>query len=367
MMNRDEYYMKRALSLAKRGLGSTNPNPMVGALLVKNNRILSQGYHRRAGQPHAEIEAIKRARRDAKGSTLYVNLEPCTHFGKTPPCIEKIISEGIKKVVIGMRDPNPVNNGKGIKRLQRAGIDVRSGILKRESEALNRIFKTYITKNRPYVTVKIAQSLDGKIATSSGHSKWITNRESRQFVHRLRSRVDAVLVGVKTIIKDDPLLNARIKDAKRQPIRIVLDSGLNIPKDSRVIKERSSKLIVATTENVPPKRARELQKRDIDIIPFKQKRRRVDLKHLLRYLAHIGISHVLVEGGGTVIADFLQNKLVDEMLIFISPKVIGGRDAVTSVEGDGVRLINQAVKLKDIELEKFGEDILIKGYVYWDN
>lgn len=367
-MDRDEYYMKMALRLARKGQGNTSPNPIVGALLVKDGRILAKGYHKKAGLPHAEIEVLNRAGNRAKDATLYVNLEPCDHFGKTPPCTDRIIKEGVKRVVIGMRDPNPINYGKGVERLRRNGVEVKCGVLKRESSILNSIFRTYITQKRPYVTIKVAQSLDGKIATFSGHSKWITNGSSRRFVHRLRRDIDAVLVGVNTIIKDDPLLNSRLRNSKRQPLRIILDSRLKTPKKSKIVKDRSSKVIVATTKaGLRKRKALEFQKMGVDVVSFRENRGRVDLKSLLSYLARNGISHLLVEGGGTVIASFVRDRLVDEMLIFISPKIIGGRDAITSVEGEGIRFVDEAIKLKNIELKRFNQDILIRGYVYRDN
>ncbi len=366
-MNKDEYYMRMVLELAKKGEGSTSPNPMVGAVLVKNGKILAKGYHKRAGLPHAEIEALRRAGNRARGATLYVNLEPCNHFGKTPPCTDRIIKEGLRRVVIGMCDPNPINDGRGIEKLRQSGITIKCGVLENESKKLNRVFKTYTTKKRPFVTLKVAQSLDGKIATSSGRSRWITNESSRDFIHDLRGRVDAVLVGVKTVIKDDPLLNSRIKKPKNQPIRIILDSKLRTPRKSRVLKDKSSRVIIATGEDLPKKRISEFRKIGVDVVSFKKKDNMVDLRSLLKYLADEGISHLLVEGGGTVIANFLNKELADEMLIFIAPKIIGGRDAVTSVEGRGIREVDQAVELKDMELKRFDKDILIKGYVCRDN
>jgi len=365
---KDKYYMRKALELAKKGLGNTSPNPIVGALLVKNGRILAKGYHRRSGLPHAEIEALRIAGKRAKDATLYVSLEPCSHFGKTPPCTDTIIKEGVKRVVIGMCDPNPINYGKGIAKLQRSGVEVRYGVLEKESEALNRIFKTYITQKRPYVTVKVAQSLDGKIATFTGHSRWITNKRSRIFTHRLRGKVDAVLVGVNTVIKDDPLLTSRIEGAERQPIRVILDTKLKTPKGSKLIKDKSTKTIIATGKtNFNKKKALEFRKMGIDVVSFKEDRGMIDLKSLLRYLANKEISHLLVEGGGNVIANFLNDGLVDEMFVFVSPKIIGGKDAITSVEGKGIRSISEAIKLMDIELKKFDQDILIRGHVYRDN
>lgn len=365
-MSRDRFYMNIALDLARKGLGKTRPNPAVGALLVKNGRILAKGYHKRAGLPHAEIEALNSAGKAAKGATLYVTLEPCGHFGKTPPCTDRIIKEEVKRVVIAMRDPNPVNCGRGVEKLRKNSISVKCGVLEKEAALLNRVFTTYITQKRPFVTIKAAQSLDGKIATPSGDSKWITNERSRRFVHRLRSRVDAVLVGVNTVIKDDPLLNSRIRGAKRQPVRIILDSRLRTPRTSRILKDRSARTIIATTP-AAAKRAGRFEDMGVEVGVFRKKRDGVDLKSLLAFLAGKEISHILVEGGGSVIAGFLKEGLADEMLFFISPRVIGGRNAVTSVEGEGAKSIKESVVLKNIEIKRFGEDVLIRGDVHRNN
>lgn len=356
-----------ALSLAAKGAGLTSPNPMVGAVLVKNCKVLAKGYHKKAGLAHAEVDALKKAGKAAKGATLYVNLEPCSHFGRTPPCVDRIIDEGIRRVVIGMRDPNPVNNGRGVRRLMDNGVKVTCGILEAESEKLNRAFRSHITLKRPYVTIKVAQSIDGKIATYAGHSKWITNESSRKFVHKIRERSDAILVGVNTVIKDNPMLNARTAGAKKQPIKVVLDSGLRIPLSSNVIKSSPGELLIATTRNAPKKKIRELQKIGVNVVTFGKKNGMVDIRSLLKYLSKNDITRLLVEGGGTVISGFLNSGLTDEMLVFISPKVIGGRDALTAVEGQGVRSVNNAVKLKDVTVRRFKEDILVTGYVYGNN
>ena len=360
-MHSDEYFMKMALALAKKAEGLTNPNPLVGAVLVKNGKVLARGYHKKAGSFHAEIEALDKAGKRAMGSTLYVTLEPCVHYGKTPPCVDRIIDDGVKRVVIGARDPNPVNKGKGIKRLRSKGIDVVSGLLQKKARGLNRVFNLYITQKRPYVSIKAAQSLDGKIATFAGHSKWITNSSSRRFVHRLRNRVDAVLVGVNTVIKDDPRLSARIGNSKKQPIKIILDSTLKTPLKSRLLKGREKDVIVAATVLAPKERIKRFKRAGIDVAFFKEDNGTVDIRSLLKFLAKREISHILVEGGGTVIASFLDKGFADELFIFISPKIIGGKDALTSVEGRGARLVSGAIKLKDIELKRFDEDILVHG------
>ena len=338
-MNIDEKYMRIALGLARKAEGLTNPNPTVGAVIVKDGRIIGKGYHRACGLPHAEINALKSAGPKAKGATLYVTLEPCDHFGRTPPCTEAIIGSGIKKVVIAMKDPNPLNNGRGIKRLNRAGIKTEAGVLGKEAARLNAPFVKFITTGRPFVTVKMAQSLDGKIATRSGESRWISSEASRRYVHELRGKVDAVMVGVNTVIKDDPLLLSKTK-AGKQPARIIVDGKLKTPRNARIFSRMSgSPVIIATTK----------------------KKGRVDLKDLLRTLGRMGMMHILVEGGGELVASLVEEALADRFLFFIAPKIIGGRAAPTSVEGKGLAELEKAPVLKNINVKRFADDILIEG------
>ncbi len=366
-MHRDNYYMKMALDLAKKGGSSVSPNPLVGAVIVKNNRVAAKGYHKRVGFSHAEVVALNKAGNRARNATLYVNLEPCNHFGKTPPCTDRIIQDGIKRVVIGMKDPNPINNGKGIRRLRRCGIKVSIGCMEREARALNRSFATYITKKRPHIIIKAAQTLDGKIATVTGNSKWITNPSSRRFVHSLRSNVDAVLIGVNTVIRDNPLLTSRMAKNARQPVRIVLDSRLRIPLKSRILRNGSSKVMIVTTDRAPRRRIEELTRKGIEVITTRGKRGMVNLNPFLRYLAKCGISRLLVEGGGNVISSFITEGIADDLLIFIAPKIIGGSKAPTSVEGAGISSLDRAIRLKDISIKRFEQDILIRGHVYRHN
>lgn len=359
--------MQQALELALKGEGRTSPNPLVGAVVVKDGKIVGCGYHRKAGGKHAEIFALNQAKSRAKGGSLYVTLEPCSVFGKTPPCVGKIISSGISEVFIGMADPNPLNKGKGIKILRSSGIKVKVGILRKDLIKLNEVFVKYITKRLPFVTIKIAQSLDGKIATRTGDSRWITGSHARRYVHQLRSKTDAILVGVNTIIKDNPLLTSRLRYSRnisreRQPIKIVVDSTLRIPVQARIFSQESpAKVIVATTKFAPPKKI-EILSKYAEIIVFGDKDNRISLQNLMRTLAEREITSVFVEGGGEVAASLLKEKLVDKVLFFIAPKIIGGRDAITSVEGEGILKINQAIGLKDIEIIRFGEDILLRGY-----
>ncbi len=356
--------MEKALGLARKGQGLTSPNPCVGAVVVKDNKVIAGAFHKRAGQAHAEALALKKAGRRANGSTLYVTLEPCNHFGKTPPCTDTVIKSGVKRVVVGMTDPNPVNSGKGLARLKRNGIAVKTGVLRKEAESLNIPFVKFIKERIPYVTVKVAQTLDGKIATKTGDSKWISNDASRRFVHVMRERVDCVLVGINTILKDDPLLTPRLGRPSRKNVkRVIIDSHLKIPLKSKVLKNPES-LIIATTKKASKKKLLQLTRKKVDIIITKDKKGQVNLKSFLKELAQRNISHILVEGGGNIVSSFLKENLVDEMLIFISPKIVGGRDAVTSVEGDGVKFVDEAIPLSNIKVERFGTDILVRGHVY---
>ena len=362
---KDEKFMALALNLAEKGRARTSPNPMVGAVVVKNGRIIGKGYHKKAGMPHAEAIALDDAGTAAKGATLYVNLEPCNHFGRTPPCCDKILINGIKEVVIGMRDPNPINNGSGIRRLKKNGIKLRSGIMEEEAKRLNEAYIKFITTKMPFVTIKVAESLDGKIATRTGDSKWITGSRARKYAHRLRSQNDAIMVGINTILKDNPLLNVRGISKKKDPIKVIVDSRLRVPARSRIFSSRSpAKVLIATTQTSRRKKMRSFQGHDVEIIKVKNNGKGVDLKALFRELAGRGVRSLLVEGGGRLIGSLLENKLVDKAYFFISPKIIGGKEAVTSCEGRGVARINNAAGLKDIKIRHFGGDIMVEGYVH---
>ena len=337
----DEKYMRMALNLARRAEGLTNPNPAVGAVIVKGSRIVGKGYHKRCGLPHAEVNALKMARDRARGATLYVTLEPCDHFGRTPPCTDAIIKAKIRRAVIGMKDPNPINNGSGIKKLKRHGIKTSAGILEDEARKLNRPFIKFITGGMPYVTVKVAESLDGKIATRTGDSKWITGDDSRRYVHDLRAKVDAVMVGANTAMGDNPTLLSRTSTGK-QPIRVIVGNAHKIPRSAKIFSTAGrSPVYIAKAKSGG----------------------KVDLKDLLKKLGRMGIIHVLVEGGGELVASLVREKLVDQFLFFIAPKIIGGRDAVTSVEGEGIKRIGQALTFDKMNIRKFKRDILIEAEV----
>jgi len=363
-----ESYMRRTFELAKLGWGSTNPNPLVGAVIVKDGRIIAEGYHEKRGYAHAEAAAFNNAKEDVRGATLYVNLEPCSHYGRTPPCAKAIIEKGIGKVVMAMADPNPKVAGRGIEMLKEAGIQVVCGILEEEAKKLNEIFIKYITTKRPFVIMKTAMTLDGKIASVRGDSKWISGEASRQYVHTLRNRVAAVMVGINTVLADNPSLTARLDSVKtRDPVRIVVDSKGLIPAVSRVINpESSAGLILATTTALDPEKERLLMEKGVRILKADGPGGHVDLVKLMDELYELKIDSVLLEGGGGLNAAALDSGIVDKVMTFIAPKIIGGKDAKTPVEGAGIEMMEHAVKLQDISISRFDEDILVEGYVKGD-
>lgn len=362
-MNPREKYIRIALNLALKAKGKTSPNPLVGALVVKNSRIIGKGFHQKAGSSHAEVIALDEAGKDAKGATLYVTLEPCVHFGRTPPCVDRIIRSGIREVIIGMIDPNPVNNGKGIDILKRQNIKVEAGFLEEDLKKMNEAFIKYITKKMPLVTVKVAQSLDGKIATRSGDSKWITSDKSRGYAHRLRGNYDAIMVGVNTVLRDNPKLDAWY--SRKNPVKIVVDSQLSTPQSANIFSKNSQVVIVTLlTQPGQETENRKILAQKAKILDVMEKSGEVNLKDMLRKLARMEITSVIVEGGGNLIGSLFDDGLVDKVMFFINPnKIIGGRDAISSVMGKGITRIEQAIKLKEVKLKKIGEDFLIEGYV----
>ena len=359
-----EQVMRLALRLAARGEGKTRPNPMVGAIVVHSGRIVGQGYHRKAGQPHAEVLALRQAGSRAKGGTLYVTLEPCHHFGRTPPCTEAIVRSGIRRVVAATIDPNPLNQGRGVRFLRSRGIQTRVGLLQKEARELNKVFATWMRLKRPFVTVKVAQSLDGKIATRTGDSRWVSGPAARAWVHRLRAQVDAILVGAATVLKDNPRLTARTDGAARQPIKIIVDSHLRTSPGARIFS--SGRVIVATTTSAPHSKENRLLRAGAEVLRLPARRGRVHLKSLLRELARREISHLLIEGGGEVIASAFEARAVDRFCCIIAPKVIGGRAAPTAVGGEGIAYLSQAMPLKDFTVRRLGSDLLLEGDVYRD-
>lgn len=358
--NVDEKYMRLAIELAEKGKGRTSPNPMVGAVIVKNGEIVGMGYHQKAGTPHAEVNAIKDAGDNAKNSTMYVNLEPCSHYGRTPPCTDAIIKAGISRVVIAMTDPNPKVNGKGKAILESQGIEVLTGILEQEARKLNEVFIKYITTGMPFVTIKSAMSLDGKIATFCGKSKWISCDDSRLLVHQIRNEVDAIIIGIGTVLCDNPTLTTRIPDG-RDAIRIVLDSKARIPLDSNILNLNSeAKTIVAVTGLAEKERIDQLKK-SAEVLIVPEKDGKVNLTELMKKLAEMEITNILIEGGAEVNASALKEKIVDKIMFFIAPKIIGGNSAPGPIGGEGVEDPSKAIKLIDISVTQSGEDILVIG------
>ncbi|MFA5103843.1 MAG: bifunctional diaminohydroxyphosphoribosylaminopyrimidine deaminase/5-amino-6-(5-phosphoribosylamino)uracil reductase RibD [Candidatus Margulisiibacteriota bacterium] len=359
----DIKFMKKALAAAASVTGKTSPDPAVGAVVVKNGRLISRGFHDRFKTPHAETYALKKAGKRAKGATLYINLEPCCHFGNTPPCTDNIIKSGIKRVVAAMQDPNPLVNGKGFKKLEKAGIEVVTGVLEKEALKLNETFVKHISTGRPFVTLKTAMSLDGKTATSSGESKWITGTVSRKYAHRLRALNDAVLAGINTVIKDDPLLTARLSRAEKQPLRVIVDSRASIPLDSKVVKDKTSFTLIAVTKEASLKKVLALKQAGCSVLEIDSKEGRVDLKKLFAKLGKMCIASILIEGGSEIAGSVVENGLADKVIFFVSQKIIGGKHALPAVGGKGFAKLNKAAALTDLSVKRSGEDLIIEGYI----
>ncbi|AKL96952.1 5-amino-6-(5-phosphoribosylamino)uracil reductase / diaminohydroxyphosphoribosylaminopyrimidine deaminase RibD [Clostridium aceticum] len=361
----DQQYMQQALNLAKLGWGKTRPNPLVGAVITKNGEVIAEGYHHYYGGDHAEVDALKKINFSAEGATMYVNLEPCSHYGKTPPCVEAIIKSKIKKVVVALEDPNPKVAGNGIKILKNHGIEVVVGILQEEAIKLNEIFIKYILTQQPFCILKTAMTLDGKIASHQGDSKWITSEDAREHVHHIRDRVAGIMVGISTVLKDNPQLNTRIANREvSHPIRIIVDSTLRIPIDTNVIKTSSDyPTIVATTEKASKAKIHQLQDLGVEVLVVGQEEGKVNLKDLMVKLGEKKVDSILLEGGGTLNYAALESDIVDKVLCFIAPKIIGGKNAITSVEGEGKHLIKDAFTVENLSIHKFRKDILIEGYV----
>ncbi|MBI5632010.1 MAG: bifunctional diaminohydroxyphosphoribosylaminopyrimidine deaminase/5-amino-6-(5-phosphoribosylamino)uracil reductase RibD [Nitrospirae bacterium] len=356
----DEACIRRTLTLARRAEGMTSPNPMVGAVLVKHGKIIAEGYHRKAGTPHAEVIAIEKAGLDASGATLYVSLEPCCHKDKrTPPCTETIIAAGINKVVIAMQDPNPKVSGKGIEELRKAGIEVISGILEDKARQLNEFYIKHITTHQPFVVLKVAMTLDGKIATPVGESKWITGEKARKEVHRLRGKVDALLTAIGTIRADDPLLTCRTGRLKN-PIRIILDPDLDIREDANVLTCPPGTIVVTNNGSSRKKRER-LQGKGVSLIEHTGNR--IDLQWLMNRLGAEGIISVLIEGGSSLASSCLEAGIVDKVIFYIAPKIIGGEKSFPAVGGKAFRSLSQAHMLRRTECRRIGDDFVIEGYL----
>jgi diaminohydroxyphosphoribosylaminopyrimidine deaminase/5-amino-6-(5-phosphoribosylamino)uracil reductase len=354
--NTDSFFLKKTFALAKRAQGRTSPNPCVGAVIVKNKRIIAQGYHRKAGLPHAEIEAIRKAKESLKGATLYLNLEPCCHFGRTPPCVDEVIKQGFDRVVIATQDPNPKVNGTSIIKLKRAGIKVTVGLLRNEAEKVNEVFFKNMRTTLPFVAAKVAQSLDGKIATRKRISRWITSIQSRLYAKRLRDRYAAVLIGVNTVISDNPHLDG----IRTTPFKIVIDPGVRIPLNSYLVKESAGKLIIFAS--LKSKNKRKNFPSTVRIYFIKEKNGRLNLKDMLKILYTLGITSVFVEGGSYTLGGFFDEKLVDKIYFFVAAKIIGGTNALTSIGGLGFSSPQMCPQIQNMNVAQSGPDILITGY-----
>jgi len=361
----DEKYMQRALDLAARAQGRTSPNPMVGAVVVKDNQMVGEGYHMKAGTPHAEVHALQAAGEAAQGATLYVNLEPCSHYGRTPPCANAIVRAGIKKVVVAGLDPNPRVSGRGLKILQDAGIETYTGVLEQEAHKLNLAFFKYIQTGTPLVSLKVAMTLDGKIASSIGDSRWISGEASRQYVHQLRNVYDAIMVGIGTVLKDDPMLNTRLEEQDCQdPVRVIIDSKLDLPSSSNIVKTtRQQKTIVFCEQQADDARQEFLEEAGCMVIRLAGENEKLPLEEVLRVLGEMEIMTLLVEGGGEINGYLIEKGLIDKVYWFIAPKIIGGKEAPTPVGGRGIPLLKDVLLLKSMEIQRFDEDILVIGYL----
>jgi len=360
----DEKYMRMAIQLAEKARGRTSPNPMVGAVVVKGGKVVSRGYHRKAGEPHAEAIALRKAGLKAKGATLYVTLEPCSHTNKrTPPCSPLVIQSGIQRVVVAMIDPNPHVSGGGVKTLRKAGINVATGVLEADARKLNEAFIKYITTGMPFVTLKIAQTLDGKIATATGESKWITGEQAREEGHKLRDSNDAILVGVNTVLQDNPSLTTRIPKG-RDPIRVIVDTKLRTPLSAKVITQRSSaKTYIATLDTMPKDRLVDLLDAGAEILIARGNKGRVDLKALMKMLGGIGITSVLIEGGAEVNASALRSGIVDKVVMFIAPMLMTGTNSLCSIGGASPAKLSRAVRFTNVTSRFVGQDLMVEGYI----
>ncbi|MBI4212445.1 MAG: bifunctional diaminohydroxyphosphoribosylaminopyrimidine deaminase/5-amino-6-(5-phosphoribosylamino)uracil reductase RibD [Deltaproteobacteria bacterium] len=357
----DDIYMQRALELGRKGMGHTSPNPPVGAVVVKGRKIIGEGYHKKAGTPHAEVHALRKAGKRAAGATLYVTLEPCCHFGRTPPCTDAIIQAGIKRVVVGAIDPNPIVNRKGIKTLCAAGIEVKTKVLEKQCRDLIRHYAHFMQTGMPYVTCKVALSLDGKLATATGESKWITGPKARRFAHDLRAKCDAILIGKSTARLDDPRLTVRLGAKEKIKHAVIVDSAFDVPLRLHVFDRGD--VTLATTNRTSADKMQLAQAKGMDVLCLPQdKNGRVDLIELMKALGQKGITSLLVEGGGELIAGLVKLKLIQRFAVAIAPIFIGGcgRDVLP---GLNLKTLAEALRLKDVEVKRFGDDVVMEGEV----
>jgi len=358
------HFMERALALAVKAIGKTSPNPMVGAVIVKSGKIIAEGYHHQAGGDHAEVAAIKKAKREAKGATMYVNLEPCCHTGRTGPCTEAIIKAGIKKVVIAARDPNPLVSGKGVAILKKAGITVMEGLLQKEAKALNKPFEKFITQKLPYVTLKAACSLDGKIASTTGESKWITNDLSRKRVHEMREESDAVMIGINTLLADDPSLNVRpAKKGTSHPARVIIDTKLKTSPQAKVFHSTGGDVYIMTGLEATEAKAKAIEKSGGKVIRLATKDGRVSIKGVMKELAKLGMVNILLEGGSEMYTDALGSGLVDRVALFYAPIIIGGTEKFTILQRNRKTDLTSSIKINGMKRTDYNDNFLVEGEV----
>ena len=355
----DRKYMERAIELARKGIGRTNPNPRVGAVIVKDNRIIGEGYHEQYGGLHAERNAIASLTESAEGAEIYVTLEPCCHYGKTPPCTQAIIENKISRVIIGSRDPNPLVSGKGAEQLRQAGIEVVQDYMKEECDELNPVFFHYISTGMPYVVMKYAMTADGKIATRTGASKWITGESSRKLVQDMRNEYMGIMAGIGTVLADDPLLTVRDPDL-RSPVRIICDSDLRLPENSKICETAEEYRTIVACAAGNSRKAEVLRKKGIEIVEVPDGKGRVDLEALMKYIGEQKIDSVLVEGGGGLNYSVLQAGMAQKIYMFVAPKIFGGSAVKTPVEGEGIAFPDEAVRLKTESVKQIDEDLLIE-------
>lgn len=360
----DEFFMQKAIALSLKGIGMVNPNPLVGAVIVKNNEIVGEGFHAAYGEAHAEMDAIDNAVADCNGATMYVTLEPCSHFGKTPPCALKIVDEKFARVVIGIIDPNPLVSGKGMQLLEDAGISVTAGVLSERIKKINEVFINYITRKIPFVVMKTASTLDGKTATVSGNSRWISGEASRKYVHKLRQQYSGIMVGINTVLNDDPELNIRHCDGmKKHPIKIIVDSNARIPLSAKVLNNKNgARTIVAVTNKAPASKIESIIGKGAKVIVCPCSHG-VDLKYLMIQLGNMSIDSILLEGGGRLNFSALKQGIVNKVINIVAPMIVGGFNSQTPVAGKGIGQLSNAIKIVDLTTKTIGDDIVLEGYV----
>jgi diaminohydroxyphosphoribosylaminopyrimidine deaminase/5-amino-6-(5-phosphoribosylamino)uracil reductase len=379
MRQEDEKYMQLALQLARVATGQTSPNPMVGAVVVNDSQVVGMGAHLKAGEAHAEVHALEMAGDKCKEASIYVTLEPCSHYGRTPPCAEAVIAAGIKRVVIAAKDPNPKVSGSGIEKLKKAGLEVTVGVCEQEAVSLNEVFNHYIVNKTPFITLKTATTLDGKIATITGESKWITGEEARVDVHRLRHQQDAILVGINTILADNPQLTTRLPNGKgKNPVRVILDSQLKTPLDAQITDTTVAPTWIFTSSQASTKKQKQLEEKGVRIwrIPSREtqidmtsqhvemasNKQSINLQKVLSLLGDEGVASLLIEGGGLINASFLQERLVHKLVIYLAPMLMGGEAAPGSFRGEGFKQLSETIRLHDMRIQTLGQDIKIVGY-----